>query len=181
MNPGVIDTDSPSSPHSATGTVAAAWGIAGFIFLLIRGVQRITPQVVEASGADLDMVHWAAAAVSILVFGIGEGYVAIQKHYMPRLLSRADRLRRNPRPVYAVLAPLYCMGLIGWDVNTTTRGWSMVAAIIVMVIIVRRIASPWQEIILAGVAVALAWAAVAAIVAGIRWFRRQSSDTRAFE
>lgn len=162
-----MDVDTPPSPPSAAGTVAAAWGIAGFIFLLIRGVQRIAPQVVEASGTDLEPVHWAAAALSILVFGVGEGYVAIQKHYMPRLLARAADLRRNPRLVYAVLAPLYCMGLIGWDLKTTIRGWAMVAAIIVMVIIVRRIASPWQEIILAGVVVALAWAAVAVTIAGI--------------
>lgn len=164
-----MDVDTPPSPPSAAGTVAAAWGIAGFIFLLLRGVQRIAPRVVEVSGTDLDMVHWAAAAVSILVFGVGEGYVAIQKHYMPRLLVRADDLRRNPRPVYAVLAPLYCMGLIGWDPKTTIRGWAMVAAIILMVIIVRRIAHPWQEIILAGVVFALAWAAVAAMISGIRF------------
>lgn len=164
-----MESDTSPSPHSAAGTVAAAWGIAGFILLLLRGVQRITPPVVEASGTDLDMVHWAAAAVSILVFGVGEGYVAIQKHYMPRLLARADHLRRNPRMVYGVLAPLYCMGLIGWDLKTTARGWSMVVAIVLMVIIVRRIASPWQEIILAGVVFALAWAAVAATIVGVRF------------
>lgn len=170
-----MDSDTPSSPHSATGTAAAAWGIAGFILLLIRGVQRITPQVVEASETDLDMVHWAAAAVSILLFGVGEGYVAIQKHYMPRLLARADRLRRHPRPIYVVLAPLYCMGMIGWDLKTMLRGWGMVAAIVLMVLLVRRITSPWQEIILAGVVFALAWAAVAATIKGIRFLTSGTS------
>ena len=119
-------------------------------------------------------IHWTAAALSILVFGVGEGYVAIQKHYMPRLLNRANRLRRRPTVLYGILAPLYCMGLVGWDPVTLLRGWGMVAAIVLMVIAVRWIASPWQEIILAGVVFALAWAAVAATVAGIRFLTSET-------
>lgn len=157
---------------SRSGDAAAVWGITGFILILLRGAWRLAPRAFDLFDLQLDTMHWVAVAASVGAFGIGEGYVAIQKHYIPRLLDRADRLRRTPSLLFGLLAPLYCMGLIGWDVRTTLRGWGMVATIILMIIGMNYVAEPWKQIILVGVVLALVWAAVACTAAGIRYFRR---------
>lgn len=157
---------------SAAGTISAAWGIAGFILILLRGAWRLAPRAFDLFDLPLETVHWIAAGASVIAFGVGEGYVAIQRHYIPRLLARADRLRRNPSVLFGVLAPLYCMGLVGWDTRTTVRGWGMVVAIVLMIVGMTYVPTPWREIVLVGVVLALVWAAVACTAAGILFFRR---------
>ena len=43
-------------------------------------------------------------------------------------------LQENPSVVYGVLAPLYCMGLIGAPLSRMVRMWLVVAIVVVLII-----------------------------------------------
>ena len=112
----------------------------------------------EAPFDEFTAVHWAATAGSLVAFGYGEGVLAIQRGFLPRFRSRMEFLLVSPSVLYGLLAPLYGMGLIGADWKTLTRAWGMLLAIVLMILGMRFVPSPWREIVILGVVVALVWA-----------------------
>lgn len=152
--------DAKSTRTTTVGRLMAVWGLVGFALLVLRGLWRLVPMASSVPFEAFSLVHWVATAASILAFGYGEGVVAIQRGYVPRLRARAERLlvAPSPSPLYGLLAPLYCMGLIGADWKTLARGWGMLAAIVLMILGMRFVPTPWREIVILGVVVALVWA-----------------------
>lgn len=148
------------------GRIGAAWGIVGFALLLGRGIYRLHFQVASLSEIEMGAWHWAAILVSVIFFGVGEGHFALQRKFIPRLLKKAQYLSHNPTVLNVLLAPVYCMGLIGWDRRTTLRSWRGVFSVIGIIFLVRFVPAPWYEIILVGVVAALAWACIYTLVSG---------------
>jgi hypothetical protein len=136
----------------------AVWGLVGFALIVMRGLWRLVPMALEAPFDEFTAVHWAATVVSLVAFGFGEGVLAIQRGFLPRLRSRVEHLIVSPSLLYGLLAPLYGMGLIGADWRTLARAWGMLLAIVLMILGMRFVPSPWREIVILGVVVALAWA-----------------------
>jgi len=154
-----------------------------------------------AAFEEFGAVHWLAVAISLLAFGYGEGYRAIHQKVIPRLRNRAVHLALGNRALsgkdafvgegsfsesrtaargargaavhvlYSVLAPLYCMGLVGADGRLLARSWGTVTAIVLMILGMRFVPAPWREIILIGVSAALAWALVMTLVETFRMLR----------
>lgn len=159
----------------ASGKLIAAWGLIGFALLLGRGIWRLWPMAAGAAFETFSLLHWMAVAVSLVAFGYGEGYRAIHRKVIPRLRHRAVLLAQLtggvPRVVYSLLAPLYCMGLLGADSRLLARSWGMVTAIVLMILGMRFVPAPWREIILIGVSAALAWALVMTLIETTRMLR----------
>lgn len=141
-----------------TGRAFAVWGLLGFALIVLRGLWRLVPVALEAPFDAFTAVHWVATLASLIAFGFGEGVLAIQRGFLPRFRSRMDVLVVSPSVLYGLLAPLYGMGLIAPDWRTLIRAWGMLLVIVLMIIGMRYVPSPWREIVIMGVVVALSWA-----------------------
>ena len=165
------------TPSLFWGRVGAVWGIVGFILLLSRGVFRLHTEVASLNTNEVSTWHLVAMLVSILLFGIGEGYFALQQAYIPRLLKRAEHLKNYPTTPKVLFAPLYCMGLIGWDRLTTLKSWGGVVGVLTIIFLVRLVPTPWIEIILVGVIAALSWGCIVSLIGGFRMFVSGTSQS----
>lgn len=94
------------------------------------------------------------AIASWALFGV---VVAFLEPTARLALERAFGLKRQPRPVYVVLAPLYAMSLVGDSARRMLGAWSMIAAIVVMIVLVRQLPPTARAIVDAAVSASLAW------------------------
>ncbi len=187
MSQTTVHFDSGTEPSMA-GKFVAAWGLLGFALLLARGIWRLWPMAAGATFEEFSAWHWAAVGASLIAFGYGEGYRAIHRKVIPRLRRRAVQLavgeglgegsgrgegsrRGGAHVIYSLLAPLYCMGLLGAERHLLARSWGMVTAIVLMILGMRFVPAPWREIILIGVSAALVWALLATLVETARMLR----------
>ncbi|HEY3494616.1 MAG TPA: hypothetical protein VGK73_08015 [Polyangiaceae bacterium] len=154
-----VKTD--SSLVGRPSLAVATWGILGVALLLAQALVRLTPIALEPlrSGA-LTTVQAAIYTGWVLVSLYSEGYRGFQKAFVPRTVARAFHLAAQPLSLLSFLAPLYCMGLIHARPRRLLTSWSIVAAISIAVILVRRLAPPWRGIVDGGVVVGLAWGLV---------------------
>lgn len=149
------------------------WAVAGVAFIVAEAAWRLALRGVEAVRGGLEPLEWAALAVLLVVFVYGEGVKALQRRWAPYVVERAQRVRSETSIVYAVLAPLYAMALIGPTRRTLARAWAGVAAIIAAVLIVSRFPDPWRGIVDTAVAAALLWGVGALLVRGTRVLKAQ--------
>jgi hypothetical protein len=117
-----------------------------------------------------------ALALSVIFMGIVEGYWAFQRQFSPRVAARARHLAAETTPVRTLLAPLFCMGFFGAPRRRQITSAVLAAAIVVLVVLVKRVAQPWRGIIDAGVVVALVWGVVALWIFTARAFSAQGLD-----
>lgn len=147
------------------GLLAAAWGLAGTLALLVRAMWRLSPVSFQAfSGHDLTPWQWLFAAGWVLFMGLFEGYKVFQLNFAPRVVARAHHLARQPSWMNAVLAPAFCIGLVHASRRRLITSWTVVAGVVAIVSAVHRIAQPYRGIVDAGVVVALAWGVVAIVI-----------------
>lgn len=150
------------------GTAFGVWGIVGFLLLLIRGLLRMVPIAVETLNHPLTWIQISLMAFFFIAFSVGKGYFLFQRSYAPRFARRVRSLQQNPHLLNGVLAPLYCMGLVGHPWKKQLRSWMMVAFVVVMIISSRSLPFPWRGTILGGVCISLVWGALAAAYFGFK-------------
>jgi hypothetical protein len=155
------------------GWLAAAWGLAGVAALLWRAIWRLTPVALDGLRGGLSPWGWTLAAAWIAAMAYFEGYRGFQRGFAPRVVARAQALAREPRPLRALLAPLYCMSLFAADRRRVIVSWSLVVTMVGLVIAVPYLGQPARGVIDAGVVVGLAWG-LAALVARSREMLRGS-------
>lgn len=131
------------------------WGLAGILLLLGQAVYRLTPHALDLATHQLGALHLVLLAGWLGMSVYSEGYRGFHRAFSPRVVARAQHLGANPRPLYAAIAPLYCMGLVHATRKRLLVSWIMTASIVVVVIAVRQLAQPWRGIIDAGVVVGL--------------------------
>lgn len=150
------------------GAAAAAWGLAGVVAIIGRAVGRLVPHALEGLAAPLAPWHWAALVGWVAFMAYFEGYKGFQRAFSPRVVLRAMHLARNPRPLHALLAPLYVMGLIHASRRRLVTSWLLVAMMVGLVLGVRHVAQPVRGLIDVGVILGLVWgvAAIFAFFAG---------------
>jgi hypothetical protein len=168
-----VDAGAPGTSLGATrqplgllGLLIATWGVLGVVALLLRAVWRLAPLAVEplrdgSLGASHVVVYAAWIAFSIWA----EGIRGFQKRFSPRVVARAMHLARNPHPVHALLAPLYCMALFHATRRGLAMAWGVLAMVAGLVLTVTWVPQPWRGIIDGGVVVGLVWGAAA-----MAWF-----------
>jgi len=147
-----------SATRSTTALLLSLWGIGGVAALLGSAVWRLTPIAVEPiAGGELDPTLWLLLAAWVAFMAYSEGYRGFHTRFSPRTAARALWLGRNPKPVRAILAPLFCMGFFGATRRVMITAWSITTMVVCLVLLVHRLDQPWRGIVDAGVVVGLAW------------------------
>lgn len=143
------------------GRIGAVWGIVGVSMLLVTAVVRLTPLAIDSFSEPLDVVHYAAYGLSVVLMGYSEGYKAFQKQFSPRVVARARYLASHPTPLRVLLAPPFCMGLFHATKKRIVLSWSISLGVVVLVVLVRMLPQPWRGIVDLGVVLALGWGLLA--------------------
>jgi hypothetical protein len=147
------------------GKLAASWGVAGVLLLLVQAIYRLLPFALEPLSSGMSALEWVCYLGFIAFNAYAEGYRGFQRSFSPRVAVRAMFIARNPRPLFVLLAPAFCMGLFHARRRRLIFAWVLTAFIVVLVIFVRLLPQPWRGVVDAGVVVGLAWG-----VASIAWF-----------
>ena len=82
---------SQTNPPHILGHIAATWGIAGFVALLLFALYRLVPISLDAFELNWQWYHWLVFAANTAFMAYSEGYRGFQKGYAPRLVNAADR------------------------------------------------------------------------------------------
>ena len=143
------------SPASAAAWLIWAWGIAGVALFLLNPILRLGTVAVEAVSAGLTPVQWGVAAVWVVFMLYSEAYRGFHKQFAPRVAVRALALAHAPRPHLVLLAPFVCMGLLHATQRRRTIAWTLLSVIVVLVIAVKQLPSPWRGIVDLGVVAGL--------------------------
>jgi hypothetical protein len=152
------------------GRLAAAWGVLGIVALLVRAIWRLVPGALEGLGGGLSPQGWAATVAWIAAMAYFEGYRGFQRSFAPRVVARAAEIARHPRPLPALLAPLYCMSLFSAPRRRILASWALRAFHVVLILSESRIPQPARGVIDAGVVVRLGWGvAVLLALAAAGW------------
>ena len=130
------------------------WGLIGVTAFLMSAVFRVMPDWGDVRTAN-EPLAYGLLVILLPLMGYFEGYRGFYKGFAPRVVSRSKALTIQTKPMYRVLAPLFCMGFIG---STCRRkmGLAIVTLCIVgLVFGVKGLPQPWRWVIDLSVAVAL--------------------------
>lgn len=147
------------SRRTAPGNIAVLWALAGVAALFGSAVFRLGGRGIETIVGGLAPVQWVALTVLTFVMVYGEGVVALQRRWVPKLIERARALR-DERFGLQLLAPLYGLSLVGAPAPRLIRAWLGTGAIVTAILIVRSLPDPWRGIVDFAVAAALGWGLV---------------------
>ncbi|MCP4430237.1 MAG: hypothetical protein GY806_04595, partial [Gammaproteobacteria bacterium] len=150
--------------NSLAGRFGAIWGVAGVCVLLLFAVYRLTVITIDSFEFSFMWYHWLILVGNILFMAHSEGYKGFQKSFSPRVAARARYLKSNPKPLYILLAPLFCMGYFHATRRRMITAYVMTLAIVVLILIFNQISQPWRGILDAGVVVGLSWGVISIVV-----------------
>jgi len=146
--------------------------VAGFLLLLVYTIYKLAPIAVEAFSHNLLWHHWAVLVINTGLLAYYEGYRGFQKGLSPRVVARAKHLKKHPRLLHVLLAPLYCMGYFHSTKKRKIVVYSLTIGIIILVLtgramsrvlLVRLLDQPWRGIVDAGVVVGLSWGLISVL------------------
>ncbi|MEM7416843.1 MAG: hypothetical protein AAF389_15155 [Gemmatimonadota bacterium] len=146
--------------HNARNGTLVVWAVVGVSTILSMAVFRLFSRGWPVVSAGLEPVEWVGLAIALFAFVYGEGVVALQRRWVPRILRRSQALGPADHPALRVGAPLYAMGLLGGPARSLVRSWLGVIAIVAAVLVVRALPEPWRGIVDVSVAGALAWGVI---------------------
>lgn len=142
-------------------SLAGLWGVVGVVALLMQAIVRLAPRALEPfEGGALGGVHVAVLIGWVAFAAYAEGYRAFQKQFTPRVVARAQHLSARQRPLHAMLAPAFCMGLFHATRKRMIVSWSVSLGVVGLILAVKQLPQPWRGIIDLGVVVALGWGVV---------------------
>jgi hypothetical protein len=146
-----------SSPPGLFGTVAAAWGLLGVVFLLGSAILRLTPIAVSALTGPLEPLHYGFLVVWTVFMAYGEGYRGFQKAFSPRVVARAVWLRGHPSVLRTLFAPAFCMGYFHATKKRLIVSWTITTMVVLLIVGVKVLPDPWRGLVDVGVVVGLSW------------------------
>lgn len=157
-----------AEPRESTGgagrwreLAAPAWAVFGVSALFASASYRLGERGVAVIRDGLGSWEWMTLAGLTLVFVYGEGFLALDRKWVPGLMRRARELRDERSLVLRLLAPLYGLSLIGAPPAKLAASWLGTLAIIGAILLIRGLPDPWRGIVDFAVAAALAWGLVA--------------------
>lgn len=150
------------------GRLAGLWGLTGVALLFTYAIVRLGRRGVETVLSGMTPLQWGLLALSLVLFGLGEGVLALQKHWVPRVIERAKALGGGAARLHRALAPMYVMELMGTTPRGLVRGWGLAIGIALLAFSVQLLPDPWRGIIDLGVAAALGWALLFIVAGAIR-------------
>lgn len=143
------------------------WGVGGVAALFTQAILQLGRRGILTLRAGLDPLEWLVLIALAAALLWGEGVLALDRKWVPRMVARAARLDARSRPIDRALAPLYAMSLIGASRGTLARAWLGVALVVAAVLAVRALAEPWRGLVDLAVALALLWGLIAIVRQGI--------------
>ena len=96
------------------------------------------------------------------------GYQAFQLKFSPLVVERAFGLNENLTPLRFLLAGPYSMGLFGATKKRMIVSRAVTAAVVAVVVAVKRLPYPYRSIIDAGVVAGLSYGSMATLVMYVR-------------
>jgi hypothetical protein len=158
------------------------WAVVGIFVVLAQGLIKLVPVAGQAVLGPLSTAEhvtlWLFVAVNLYL----EGYRGFQLRFVPRVISRALHLSRDPQAnVWSlVLAPLFSMGFFHATRRARLSAWIVSGLIVLAVLAVRHLPHPWRGIIDAGVVAGLGYGTLVfvqqAITSGITGIPRVSAE-----
>ena len=131
------------------------WGLIGVLALLGDAIYRLIPKALAAFDYPFTALEWTTLLVWCAFIVYSEGYRAFHKAFSPRVVARAQHLSAHPRPLFVVIAPLYCMGFVHATRRRMIASWCVWLGIVGLIVLVRQAPQPWHGIIDAGVVLGL--------------------------
>lgn len=163
------DQVQPDQEKTLVFYLTFCWGLLGVLALFGRALSRLVPLAWQPiADGSLTTLHIALYVAWVIFNAYGEGYRAFQRSFCPRVVGRAYHLAANPKPLHALLAPLYCLSLFHANRRGLTVAWTMLVIIAILVALLRLTPQPWRGIIDGGVVVALAWGSLVMLVLGVK-------------
>jgi hypothetical protein len=162
-----IRRSAPGTREEDPGPASYA-AVVGVALLFAFAVFRLGRQGLEAIRSGLTPLEWGLLLILTGLFVWGEGVRALSRKWVPRVVDRAAALPRRSL-LLRLLGPLHAMGLVGGTRRGMIRAWLGTAAVVVAVVAVRALPSPWRGIVDFAVAAALAWGIVALAREVRRW------------
>lgn len=139
------------------GRIGAIWGFAGVAALLGFAVYRLGMRAMELKGVSLNSGQWLFLVVFAVFMLVAEGYRGFQKKFSPRTAARVRFLYEHPRPLHVLLAPFFCMGYFHAKRKTQITAISLTVGIVLLVLLVRLLPSPWRGMVDLGVVLGLSY------------------------
>jgi len=133
---------------------ARYWGLIGVIASLMSAVYRVMPSWGEINSAS-GLLAYALLALLLPVMAYFEAYRGFYKSFSPRVVSRSKALIGQPKKLYWLLAPLFCMGFIGSSRRRKVTLSVVTLCIAGLVFWVKGLPQPWRWVIDLSVGVAL--------------------------
>ncbi len=163
-----------SPPPASTSRWPAVWGLVGVLLLLLDGVYRLVPIAWDAlRWPALTTTHWAFLVAWTVFAAVTEGHQTFRKRFAPRVARRMRELMTTPNATHRIVAPLYCMSLVGDEPRRMWIQRGLVVFIVGLVVLVKRMPQPWRGLVDAGVVVALTWGAVEVLLQGMAALREK--------
>lgn len=116
---------------------------------------RLARVAAGAFTTPLTALQWAALLGWTAFAAYAEGYRAFHKAFSPRVALRVYALAQGRFRRYAIVAPLFCMALVGATRRRMITSWSIVLMVVGLITLLRRVSQPTRGIVDAGVVVAL--------------------------
>ena len=152
---------------SFAGTIGAIWGIVGWVVIPGYAVYKLSKPVTELIFTDLAWYHWVAMVLFGTILFYFKAYRGFQRIIAPRIAVRARYLRTHPRPIWLLLAPLFCMGFFHIIRRKQIITILMTVAMVTLIFLVRLLPSPWRGIVDVSILLALGWGALSIIWYGV--------------
>ena len=156
-----------NTKHSLFGTIGAIWGLLGVVAFVGYAVYRLSGTVFAISPAELKWYHWLVLIVNGLILFYLEGYRGFQRGLAPRVGARARYIRSEPRLLWVLFAPVFCMGYFHIIRRKQISTILLTIFIILIIIWMRTLPPPWRGVLDVGVLVALSWGIVQLIWYGV--------------
>jgi len=155
----------------ALGMLAFAWGLAGFVALLLFALWRLVPLAFEAFQYPWGWAETGVFVANLAAMAWYEGYKGFQNAYSPRFAARCHHLLHHAGWRRTLLAPLVAMGFLAAPRRRVIAAWALTVGIVAVVLLYRLLPQPWRGILDAGVVVGLAWGLVATVLQTWRTLR----------
>jgi hypothetical protein len=165
-----------SQQTTLSGRLGAFWGVAGVSLMLSFAVYRLMVITIDSFAYDFQWYHWLALLGNIFFMAYTEGYKGFQRGFSPRVAARARYIQYNPRLMYVLAAPLFCMSYFFATRKRLIVTYTVTITVIFLVNIFHHIVQPWRGILDAGVVVGLSWG-----IASLVWYSISALGAGEFE
>lgn len=138
------------------GQGAFIWSVLGVTALLLQAQVRLGQIAWEAlSSGTLTPVQVGICTIWTIMNGYLEGYRGFHMRFVPRVLARAHHLATHPGAFPKILGPIYAMAYVRASKKAKYAAWGVTVAVLIAIVVVRRLPQPWRGIIDAGVVAGL--------------------------